>query len=174
MTIEGDSSEFDKLLAKVEEHLAATPERSDVVHDLLAFLAEEMIRLNQEKRVVQKTFLDWLITTLKIPADKEGKTGLDVLTGKAKLGDFPGDYQKGEAPLSPEELLEILQKNKGKLGVRLSETSLSDQIKAKYVAALEQALPLKAKLAKTDQLIDQIVYKLYGLTKEEIAVVEGK
>jgi len=27
---------------------------------------------------------------------------------------------------------------------------------------------------KTDDLIDQIVYKLYGLTEEEIAVVKGE
>jgi len=28
------------------------------------------------------------------------------------------------------------------------------------------------KIEKTDQLIDQIVYRLYGLTEEEIRVVE--
>jgi type II restriction/modification system DNA methylase subunit YeeA len=33
---------------------------------------------------------------------------------------------------------------------------------------------LKEKLRKTDWLIDQIVYKLYGLTEEEIKIVEGK
>ena len=33
-------------------------------------------------------------------------------------------------------------------------------------------LPLKEKLQKTDWLIDQIVYKLYGLTGEEIKIVE--
>jgi len=34
--------------------------------------------------------------------------------------------------------------------------------------------PLMAKIDATDALIDQIVYKLYGLTDEEIAIVEGK
>lgn len=29
-------------------------------------------------------------------------------------------------------------------------------------------------LGRTDRLIDQIVYKLYGLTEEEIAIVEGR
>jgi hypothetical protein len=29
-------------------------------------------------------------------------------------------------------------------------------------------------LAKTDALIDAVVYRLYGLTEEEIGVVEGK
>jgi hypothetical protein len=30
------------------------------------------------------------------------------------------------------------------------------------------------RIASTDRLIDQIVYRLYGLTEEEIAVVEGR
>jgi hypothetical protein len=33
---------------------------------------------------------------------------------------------------------------------------------------------MKQKLAATDWLIDQLVYRLYGLTEEEIAIVEGK
>jgi len=37
-----------------------------------------------------------------------------------------------------------------------------------------RVLPLKAQLGKTDRLIDQVVYRLYGLTEEEIGVVEGK
>jgi len=32
---------------------------------------------------------------------------------------------------------------------------------------------LKEKLCKTDWLIDQIVYRLYGLTEAEIKIVEG-
>jgi hypothetical protein len=35
-------------------------------------------------------------------------------------------------------------------------------------------LPIKRQLAWTDRLIDLIVYRLYGLTEEEIAVVEGR
>jgi hypothetical protein len=33
--------------------------------------------------------------------------------------------------------------------------------------------PLKAKIAATNRLINLIVYRLYGLTEEEIAIVEG-
>jgi len=33
---------------------------------------------------------------------------------------------------------------------------------------------LKEQLARTDQLIDAVLYRLYGLTEEEIRVVEGK
>lgn len=34
--------------------------------------------------------------------------------------------------------------------------------------------PLKSKIETTDNLIDQIVFKLYGLTDEEIEIVEGR
>ena len=40
----------------------------------------------------------------------------------------------------------------------------------RYISRL---LPIKEKLRKTDWLIDQIGYKLYGLIEEEIKLVEG-
>src|SRR6266487_3515444 len=162
------------VLGFVDHHLSKEPEESDVVHDLLAFLAEEMIRLNKQKRAAQKEFLDWLVTTLRILPDKDGRKGIDVLTGKARIADYPGDYQKGESPLAFEDLLDILRKNKGRLGVSLSDAGLVDRVRKEYEESLERILPLKDRLAKTDALIDQVVYRLYGLTEEEIKVVEGK
>ena len=162
------------VLGFVDHHLSKEPEESDVVHDLLAFLAEEMVRLNKEKRAAQKEFLDWLVTTLRILPDKEGRNGIDVLTGKGKLANYPGDYQKGESPLAFGELLNILQKNKGRLGVSLSDAGLVERIRKEYEGSLERVLPLKERLAKTDALIDAVVYRLYGLSEEEIRVVEGK
>jgi hypothetical protein len=162
------------VLGFVDHHLSKEPEESDVVHDLLAFLAEEMIRLNKEKRAAQKEFLDWLVTTLRILPDKEGRKGIDVLTGKARIADYPGDYQKGESPLAFEGLLDILQKNKGRLGVSLSDTGLVERVRKEYEGSLGRVLPLKERLKKTDTLIDQVVYRLYGLTEEEIREVEGR
>ena len=37
----------------------------------------------------------------------------------------------------------------------------------------KKALALKAEIDKTDKEIDQMVYELYGLTEEEIKIVEG-
>jgi hypothetical protein len=158
----------------VEHHLSKEPEESDVVHDLLAFLAEEMIRLNKEKRAAQKEFLDWLVTTVRVLPDKDGRKGIDALVGKSKLADYAGDYQKGESPLATDELLDILRKNKSRLGVSLSDTGLIDRIKRMYEESLQRVLPIKERLRKTDTLIDAVVYRLYGLTEEEIRVVEGK
>src|SRR5260370_33505662 len=96
------------VLGFVDHRLSKEPEESDVVHDLLAFLAEEMIRLNKEKLVTQKEFLAWLVALLRILPDKESRKGIDVLTGKGKISNYPGDYQKGEPALEFEELLDIL------------------------------------------------------------------
>ncbi|HYT35674.1 MAG TPA: hypothetical protein VEL49_00750, partial [Ktedonobacteraceae bacterium] len=162
------------VLGFVDHHLSQQPEEPDVVQDLLAFLAEVMIRLNKEKRAAQREFLDWLVATLKILPDKEGRTGIDVLTGKAKLADYPGDYQKAEPPLATDELLEILRKNKNRLGVSLSDAGLVDRIRKMYEESLQRVLPIKERLGKTDALIDAVVCRLYGLTEEEIGVVEGR
>ena len=42
----------------------------------------------------------------------------------------------------------------------------------KYLDVKERAEELEEKIEETDQLIDEIVYDLYGLTDEEIKVVE--
>ena len=44
---------------------------------------------------------------------------------------------------------------------------------ANYLETVERAEELDAKVEKTDRLIDEIVYELYGLTEEEIEIVEG-
>jgi len=145
-------------------------EQSDVVHDILAFLAEQMIELNKEKQKEIKGFLDWLETQLKITNGE----GIEGLTNKSKIKNYLGDYQRGEMNLPFDEFWEILQKNKNKIGANLKSREFYETIKNEYEKSLSKLLPLKEKLAKTDRLIDQIVYKLYGLTDEEIAIIEKR
>jgi hypothetical protein len=42
----------------------------------------------------------------------------------------------------------------------------------RYLDVTERAEELDAKIERTDQLIDEIVYELYGLDEEEIEIVE--
>ena len=91
---------YEYILGFVDHHLKQEPEESDVVHDLLAFLAEQMIELNKHKQAEQQRFLDWLETALKIRPDRQGNTGLDALTNKTKVRGYLGDYQKNEGILS--------------------------------------------------------------------------
>lgn len=147
-------------------------EQSDVVHDILAFLAERMIEYNKEKQKEIKGFLEWLEVRLKIKTDKNGKKGIESLRGKSKIKNYLGDYQKDEKHLSFEEFWKILEKNKHRIESHLNSRELYESIKQEYQKSLSRLLPLKEKLRKTDWLIDKIVYKLYGLTEEEIKIVE--
>ncbi|HSN74397.1 MAG TPA: Eco57I restriction-modification methylase domain-containing protein, partial [Anaerolineae bacterium] len=81
------------VLEFVAHHLAL--DESDVVHDLLAFLAGQMIELNMQKQAETKRFLGWLEQRIKI-LPKNGETDLDSLPGKTILQGYLGDYQKGE------------------------------------------------------------------------------
>lgn len=50
---------------------------------------------------------------------------------------------------------------------------VSARLRDDHEASMAVLRPLEAKLTQTDRLIDQIVYRLYGLTAEEVAIVEG-
>ena len=168
------TGDFTAVLAFVAAQLAAQPERSDVIHDLLAGLAEQMIAMNKQKGDEMRGFLAWL--------ERETGARIEDLTGRSQLRNYPGDYQKGETPLafddpstsSGQSLLAILRKNSRKLAVDPAGRKFQESLKKEYEASLAVLLPLKARLAATDRLIDQVVYRLYGLTEEEIAVVESR
>jgi hypothetical protein len=68
----------------------------------------------------------------------------------------------------------VLYKNRNRIGVSLSDARFNARLKVEYENSLGVLLPIKARLARTDALIDQGVYRLYGLTEEEIKVVEGR
>jgi len=147
-------------------------EQSDVVHDTLVFLAEQMIEMNKEKQGEIKGYIGWLESQLKIQSDADGNAGIEAFTGKTQIKNYLGDYQKGEEHLPFEEFWKILEKNKTSIQANLKSRELYENIKAEYEKSLSKLLPLKEKLHKIDWLIDQIVYKLYGLTEEEIKIVE--
>lgn len=58
----------------------AEQEKSDVVHDLLAFLAERMLEMNKEKQKEIKGFLGWMESYLGAKVDD--------LTTKTKLQSY--------------------------------------------------------------------------------------
>ncbi len=170
-----------KLLA-FKQGATGAEEKSDVVHDFLSFLAEQMLELNKRKQAEIKRFIAWLEKELRITAGKSsvgahGRAplqGINALTGKTAIRDYLGDYQKGEEPLPFKKLIDTLHKNKSRIGVSLSDPHFVARLEKEYGTSLETLLPIKDRLAATDRLIDQIVYRLYGLTEEEIEIVERK
>jgi hypothetical protein len=156
--------EKQEILKEIEEHIRR--EETDIVHDILAYLAEQMIEINREKQKEIKSFLRYLERIIG--------SAIDNLTNKSKIQNYLGDYQKSEPHLSCDQLWEILKKNKKKISVNLLDRQIQETLEKEYQTSLDKLLPLKQQLSATDELIDLIVYKLYGLSEEEIKIIEGR
>jgi hypothetical protein len=138
-------------------------EQSDVVHDLLAFLAEEMTGLHKQKQAEIRGFLTWL----------EGYLGVDIeeLKNKTRVKEY---Y---EAEVGWEGFLGALEQNRRAIqlakGMDITRREPQENIRGEFDTTVAKLKPILETIALTDKLIDQIVYKLYGLTPEEIQIVEG-
>lgn len=157
-------------LASVSDNL----EKIDIIHDLIAFLAEQMVEINEKQNMETERFLSWFEKAVKIQSDNKGNEGIDVLTGKGALKKYADGLQNDEERLSFNSLIDILHRNRAKIGISLADSKLISTLKTEYEKSLSVLLPLKEKLKQNDWLIDQIVYKLYGLIDEEIKIVEGR
>jgi uncharacterized protein (UPF0305 family) len=116
----------DACLPKDEaSNFIAERERSDVVHDLLAFLAEKMLEMNKQKQQEIKGFLGWL----------EGYLGAKVenLTPKTKLQKYyEHDY---------EGFLAVLKKNGKKLAI--DPARREPEHRAEFEGSMGKLLPLR-------------------------------
>ena len=153
------------ILNQVNHHLNQQPEEADVIHDLLAYLAEQMIELNKQKQTEIKGFLQWLERFIGCP--------VDTLANKSKIQNYLGDYYKNMPHVSFDELIEVLKKNSKKIKIDPVARKEQQALEKEYQDSLNTLLPIKDQLTRCDQLIDAIVYRLYGLTEAEIAIVEG-
>ena len=128
-----------------------------MVHDLLAFLAERMLEMNKQKQQEIKGFLGW----------QEGFMGAKVedLTPKTKLQSYyEHDY---------ESFLAVLKKNKKLLAVDPARREPGEALRAEFEGSVGKLGPLRERILQIDELIDAVVYRLYGLTEEEIGILEG-
>ena len=144
------STKADAILDFTETELAAN--RADVIHDFLAYLAGQMADLNKNKTTV-RAFL----------TDLKDFHGIEVrsLTPKTKLDEF--------WKLETAGLFAHFQANK----IRIKESD-EEKIRARFLKAKDKLVPLDSQINSTDELIDQIVYRLYDLTEDEIKIVEGR
>jgi hypothetical protein len=162
------------LLDLIKQHFSNNSEQVDIIAELLRYLTKSMLLLNNEREVEKQTFLKWLSSALQIQPDKGDLKGIDLFVDKARLLNYSGDYQQPKTHLRWEDLFSLLMKNKRRLGISLQSAPFIDLLRAKYAGSLEKLIILQEHLLKTDKLIDQIVYRLYGLTDEEITFVENE
>ena len=173
----------------VTHHLEG--DRSDVVHDLLTYLAEQMIAMHKEKQGHQRAFrldlagyldekqlrkINRLYTPKRPP--KEGIKNYDkrltayeqaVALAQAQLGSLVSETLALDDfwRLNQAQWMWLLRQRLGKVADMSEVVAVHEQYRA-------QLTPLMRRIQRTDWLIDQVVYQLYGLTEEEIAVVEGR
>ena len=94
---------LDKVLAWVDTELSE--KRNDTIHDLLAYLAEQMIEMNKAKNEEIKGFLKWL--------EREVGIAVEELQNKTAIKEYHShDF---------EQILEVLKKNKKKLSIDPSD-----------------------------------------------------
>ena len=90
---------------------------------------------------------------------------MEDLTPKTKLQsyyDHDHDY---------EGLMAVLKKNSKKLAIKPALRKPGEDIKAEFEGSMSKLAPLRERIRQTDELIDAVVYRLYGLTEEEIGIV---
>jgi hypothetical protein len=246
-TVTDDTSRMthDDLLTFVAACLNNDPEQADVVHDLLAHLAKEMMALHQERQQLEKAldpfkflargapfvtftaaFADALkygerlpppSDTLDIDVAHHDIDGLRLapdgdqwqLDAQCKLRDPADEWRAWQYEEDGRSIARVwvpvyrlpLNEAEGRYyqaafrvldefahatsfpGGRTRSTYKKLQLTrvpafdadvdlAPLMDLRAELAEVRARIAATDALIDQIVYRLYGLTEEEIAVVE--
>ena len=116
----------DCVLGFVKHHLTADPERSDIVHDLLAFLAEQMVEMNKAKGEEIRGFLRYL--------EREIGIEVDALKNKTAIQSYFG--------LSLDGLLDILKKNRRSIAADPSSRSFQESLNREFTASLRQTQSL--------------------------------
>lgn len=66
------------------------------------------------------------------------------------------------------------QKNRNNISIDISDRETQELLENQFIKSMSILEPLKARIKATDELIDEIVYRLYGLTKEDINIVKGE
>jgi hypothetical protein len=109
--------------------------------------------MNKEKQDEIKGFIKYL----------ERRIGQDIerLKNKTRIKEYYNHDFK--------ELIEVLANNK----INLNRES-GEQLETEFTKSVNKLKPLIERIGATDNLIDQIVYKLYGLTESEIRIVKDK
>jgi len=146
------------VLEFVEHHLTAG--QIDVVHDFLAYLADQMIDMNKQKRAEAKGLVDWLV----------GYTGVPIEQWRLKT------IVKTYWEQGWDEFQRAVRQNRNAIeqasGRDVESREAQESIRGEFDKSTAKLDPLLKRIASTDRLIDLIVYRLYGLTEEEVAIVE--
>jgi len=151
-------------------------EKSDVVHDFLAYLAEQMIEMHKEKQTHVEAFWQDLAAatdpatfeTLRNKGKWQQSLAKDPVCAPYVDAESRSTRNLDESLGWDEACFEVFA------GMLVGRTAVTPALVRVYRKHAPDYRALVTRIDETDTLIDQIVYRLYGLTEEEIAVVEGR
>lgn len=148
------------ILEFIGERLSANPEESDVIHDALVYLAKQIVIRVQKVNKEIKVFLDFIEAQIGAPIIKlSNKTAIQKY--------YTNSFTK---------FIDALSKNKRNLKSGYNPKSPSNYrlLQEWYDESVGIIKQLDTEVMLTDSLIDRIVYRIYGLSEQEIQVIEGK
>lgn len=140
---------------------------TDLVSDLLGFLGQRMTEPHAQRQQETRQFLTWLETKLETPIDK--------LAGKMLV------QQYWTQASGIDTLLDTIERNRPRvtaLDVRVpgrygARNQAREEVIDAYETSMRRLRPMLTQIEITDRLIDQLVYRLYDMRPEEIALVES-
>jgi len=177
------------LLNLTNECLASKPEQADVIHDILAHLGAQMTGMREEKERYQESlvldlsgYLDNTqvtklnrLHTLKTPPAEDTKNYYKRLATYHEAVAL-ADAQLGSLASETLELHEFWRLNQAQwiwlLRQRLGDLANMGELVRLYEDYRAELVPLMRRIHRTDRLIDLVVYRLYGLTEEDVSLVE--
>ncbi len=130
--------------------------RNDTIHDFVTFLAEQMAEANKAKIKEREGFLVWL--------EREIGTEIEKLNNKTAIKEYD-EYNF-------EHLLEVLKKNEEIINIDPSTRKTQELLEEHFTESTSKIGLLKSKTKTTDELVDQIIYRLYGLTDDKVRIIQ--
>jgi hypothetical protein len=106
-------------------------------------------------------------------AEADGDQRLPGLAGGLHWGQGGGPQTQDRSSQSYYEhdyegFLAVLRKNKKKLAIDPARREPAEVLRSEFEGSMGKLGPLRERIGQTDELIDQVVYRLYGLREEEI------
>lgn len=127
--------------------------------------------LDKEKQkyfVTKANLMTDLLERFQILSNKFSK----YFRGRYKIDKLPGKLEKWYELEFVDFIKELNKAIKAAKGTTLTKKDEFEWMEL-FEENKKKALELKAEIDKTDKEIDRMVYELYGLTEEEIRIVEG-
>jgi len=130
------------------------------------FPLQKLESLEQQEPFIEKA-------DLNLELNKQLQNAKQNFLSELHLEKIPQKFHNFEAFEFDEFVKEYTKAKKIKFADKLEERNFKNDWTALFENDKKAVLELKEQIAKTDKEIDAMVYALYGLSEDEIAIVEG-